>query len=118
MLYNEMIPTNSHIISIGNSPRPGLVMSSSKPKLQSRRVSLDLAGQGSSTNKKKKTGHTLFPTKLRALIDDAAREGNEHLISWLPGGTAFKIPDPDAFADQLLKRYFRQNRFKSFTRQL
>jgi HSF-type DNA-binding len=60
----------------------------------------------------------LFPAKLRGLLDDAVVEGNEHLISWLPGGNAFKIHDPDLLAERVLKRYFRQNSFKSFTRQL
>ncbi len=60
----------------------------------------------------------LFPMKLRRLLDDAVEEGNEHIISWLPNGKAFKIHDSDAFTDVILKRYFRQTRFKSFTRQL
>lgn len=60
----------------------------------------------------------LFPTKLRCILDDAVTEGNEHIVSWLPDGKAFKIHNPEAFTKVILRRYFRQTMFKSFTRQL
>ena len=60
----------------------------------------------------------LFPTKLRCILDDAVTEGNEHIVSWLPDGKAFKIHNPEAFTKIILRRYFRQTMFKSFTRQL
>jgi len=83
---------------------------------QSRQRSLDKRNRTHA--KKKKAVNTLFPAKLRGLLDDAVAEGNEHMISWLPGGNVFKIHDPDMLAEHLLKRYFRQNSFKSFSRQL
>jgi hypothetical protein len=59
-----------------------------------------------------------FPLKLRAVLNDAAVEGNEHILSWLPNGKAFKVHKPDLFASKLMKRYFRQSHFRSFTRQV
>jgi HSF-type DNA-binding len=59
-----------------------------------------------------------FPMKLRAVLNDAALEGNEHIISWLPHGKAFKVHKPDLFASMLMRRYFRQSHFRSFTRQV
>ncbi|KAG7340894.1 HSF-type DNA-binding protein [Nitzschia inconspicua] len=59
-----------------------------------------------------------FPMKLRALLDDASMEGNEHIVSWLPHGKSFKVHKPELFASVLMRRYFRQSHFRSFTRQL
>mmetsp|Transcript_39799 Transcript_39799/g.96043 ORF Transcript_39799/g.96043 Transcript_39799/m.96043 type:complete len:468 (-) Transcript_39799:1701-3104(-) len=61
---------------------------------------------------------SLFPWKLRQLINDAMVEGNAGIVSWLPDGTGFKVYEPELFASQILKRYFRQRHFRSFTRQL
>ncbi|KAL3899716.1 MAG: hypothetical protein SGARI_006400 [Bacillariaceae sp.] len=59
-----------------------------------------------------------FPLKLRTVLEDAANEGNDHIISWLPDGKAFKVHQPEMFSKVLMKRYFRQSHFRSFTRQL
>ena len=61
---------------------------------------------------------SLFPWKLRQLINDAMVEGNDHIVSWIPDGTGFKVYEPDLFASNILKRYFRQSHFRSFTRQV
>lgn len=76
----------------------------------------------SSTNKQSRHHHhyqnNRFPCKLRRLLDDATLEHNEHIISWLPDGKAFKIHDRHTFTTKLLGRYFCHNCFSSFTRQL
>jgi hypothetical protein len=59
-----------------------------------------------------------FPMKLRQILRDASSEGNEHIISWLPNGLAFRISQPEMFSKHLMKRYFRQSHYRSFTRQL
>lgn len=59
-----------------------------------------------------------FPMKLRTVLNDALLENNEHIISWLPHGKAFKVHKPDLFASQIMRRYFRQSHFRSFTRQV
>ena len=64
------------------------------------------------------SGKFLFPWKLNRLLNDAEREGNEDIVSWLPHGRAFKIHNPKEFERKLMKKYFRQSQFKSFTRQV
>ena len=39
-------------------------------------------------------------------------------IHWMPHGKAFVITDPDAFSADVLVRYFKSTKFKSFTRKL
>lgn len=39
-------------------------------------------------------------------------------IHWMPHGKAFVITDPDAFSTEVLARYFKSTKFKSFTRKL
>jgi hypothetical protein len=60
----------------------------------------------------------LFPFRLRRLLDDADREGNQSIVSWLSHGTAFKVHEPREFASRIMRKYFRQTHFKSFTRQV
>mmetsp|Transcript_625 Transcript_625/g.1145 ORF Transcript_625/g.1145 Transcript_625/m.1145 type:complete len:261 (+) Transcript_625:70-852(+) len=59
-----------------------------------------------------------FPMKLRQVLTDAGVEGNEHIISWLPCGTAFRVHKPVLFTQTIMRRYFRQSHYRSFTRQL
>ena len=59
-----------------------------------------------------------FPYKLHQLLDDAVQEGKEHIISWLPSGTAFKVHRPLLFTSEIMSNYFRQTQYKSFTRQV
>jgi hypothetical protein len=59
-----------------------------------------------------------FPFKLLQLLEDASKEGNEHVVSWLPHGKAFKVHKPVDFENKLIKRYFRQTKYRSFVRQV
>ncbi len=60
---------------------------------------------------------TQFPFRLHNMLDEAERCGHAHIVSWCPGGDSFKIHKP-AKLIQVLQRYFRQSKFKSFLRQL
>ena len=59
-----------------------------------------------------------FPWKLHQLLDDVENDGNEHIISWLPDGKGFKVHRPTDFTKLILHSYFRQTKYKSFTRQV
>lgn len=59
-----------------------------------------------------------FPRKLRRLLNDSEREGNQHIVSWLPHGGAFKVHKPKEFASQIVCRYFNHGQYRSFTRQV
>lgn len=67
----------------------------------------------------------VFPKRLYDMLENAERDGYDHLISWVSDGKAFKIhidgslekDDEKAIVD-VLKKTFNQTRFKSFLRQL
>jgi hypothetical protein len=59
-----------------------------------------------------------FPFQLHQLLREAERTGFQHIISWSPCGTMFKVHDPDAFAKFIMPNCFRHSRYKSFLRQL
>jgi len=64
------------------------------------------------------TSKRSFPFKLLQLLEDASLEGNEHIVSWLPHGKAFKVHKTTEFENELIGRYFRQTKYRSFVRQL
>ena len=60
-----------------------------------------------------------FPRKLLDVLNDAAKYGFEHIISWLPDGKSFRVHDPILFTGVIMPRYFQnQTKYKSFQRQL
>ena len=59
-----------------------------------------------------------FPWKLQQLLEDVTGDNNEHIISWIPEGNAFQIHKATAFERDIMPQYFRQTKFKSFTRQV
>lgn len=60
---------------------------------------------------------TQFPFRLHNMLDDAERSGHGHIVSWCAGGDCFKIHKPGQLIN-VLQKYFRQSKFKSFLRQL
>eukprot|EP00934_Nitzschia_sp_Nitz4_P006014 Nitzschia sp. Nitz4//scaffold124_size66437//25636//38731//NITZ4_006111-RA/size66437-processed-gene-0.6-mRNA-1//1//CDS//3329534552//6004//frame0 len=59
-----------------------------------------------------------FPWKLQEVLERAELDGFEHVVSWIPGSNCFKVHDPPTFVDQVLPRFFKQTKYKSFQRQL
>lgn len=60
-----------------------------------------------------------FPSRLYELLDDADKQGFDHIISWQHGGRSFKVHQPKYFALHIMQRYFAQTtKFKSFQRQM
>lgn len=62
-----------------------------------------------------------FPFKLHRLLEDAADQGNEHIVSWLPDGKSFKIHSKEEFEILILPRYYTTSfspKYRSFCRQL
>jgi hypothetical protein len=60
---------------------------------------------------------TQFPFRLHNMLDDAERSGHADIVSWCHGGESFKIHKPPKLIN-VLQKYFRQSKFKSFLRQL
>lgn len=48
----------------------------------------------------------VFPTKLHRMLSDAKREGFEHIVSWIHGGTAFRIHNVAEFMQKIAPLYF------------
>lgn len=63
---------------------------------------------------------TPFPMKLFSMLEhiDEVDQDLSDVISWLPHGRAFKVHKPKKFADTVLPRFFHQNKYASFQRQL
>lgn len=59
-----------------------------------------------------------FPYKLHILLCDMESTGQEHIISWVEDGKAFKIHDQEKFETSIQPRYFRQSKIASFIRQV
>jgi hypothetical protein len=64
------------------------------------------------------TMSSMFPYKLHEMLEYAEKRGMESIVSWLPDGRAFKVHQPEPFMKTLVPSYFKQNRYKSFQRQL
>lgn len=84
----------------------------SLPQSDGKRSSPILEDDDSDRGKRKKD----FPWKLHLMLEDAAREGNEHIVSWNPDGLSFQVHKTDAFLEKIMPRYFNQTQFRSFQR--
>lgn len=60
----------------------------------------------------------VFPYRLHKVVSDAELMGYQHIISWMPCGTMFKVHHVEAFATYILPRICRHSKYKSFLRQL
>ncbi|KAL3940909.1 MAG: hypothetical protein SGARI_000795 [Bacillariaceae sp.] len=52
------------------------------------------------------------------MLAEAASNGKEGIVSWLPEGGAFKVHQVPLFVTDILPLYFKQTKYKSFQRQL
>ncbi|KAL7545792.1 hypothetical protein ACHAWF_010857 [Thalassiosira exigua] len=59
-------------------------------------------------------GNHRFPFKLYELIEAVATSTESSIVSWNPGGRSFTIHDTDQLMEQVVPRYFRQTKFRSF----
>lgn len=59
-----------------------------------------------------------FVWKLYEMLEDVEKNGQEHIVSWVNEGKAFKVHKLNKFVDEIIPKYFRQSKYKSFQRQL
>lgn len=59
-----------------------------------------------------------FPRKLYRMLIDAEKNGEDHIVSFVPNGCAFIIHDSNQFVSQILHKCFTTKRLASFQRQL
>ncbi|KAL7524044.1 hypothetical protein ACHAXR_001641 [Thalassiosira sp. AJA248-18] len=61
---------------------------------------------------------TSFPFKLYAMLKHATNSSYSSVVSWKQDGRSFIIHDTDRFMRHVVPIYFKQTKFRSFTRQL
>ncbi len=59
-----------------------------------------------------------FPWKLYEMLERADDDDFASLVSWMPGDSSFKVHDSDNFVEEVMPRFFKQTKYKSFQRQL
>jgi hypothetical protein len=59
-----------------------------------------------------------FPAKLHRMLENAEKDGLQHIVSWVQRGAAFKVHDIHEFVRRITPLYFNQTKFESFRRQL
>jgi len=59
-----------------------------------------------------------FPWKLHDLLEQVEKDGMSHIISWLPGGKAFKVHKKEEFCYKIMPHYFSSNKYKTWQRSL
>lgn len=59
-----------------------------------------------------------FPWKLHELLEQAETTGDNAIISWLPGGKAFKVHKKEEFCNDVMPAFFNSNKYKTFQRSL
>jgi hypothetical protein len=59
-----------------------------------------------------------FLLKLHEMLDNVENTGNQHIVSWMPHGRAFKVYRAKSFVQKIIPYYFNQSKYKSFQRQL
>jgi hypothetical protein len=58
-----------------------------------------------------------FPWKLHELLEKTGK-GHSSVVSWLPGGKAFKVHKKENFCDELMPAFFHSSKYKTFQRSL
>jgi hypothetical protein len=52
------------------------------------------------------------------MLNDSQEAGAETIVSWLSHGRGFKVHESETFVKQVMARYFKQTKYKSFQRQV
>ena len=59
-----------------------------------------------------------FVWKLYEMLEGVEQSGEEHIVSWVQNGRAFRVHKLDEFVKDIVPTYFKQSKYKSFQRQL
>ena len=54
-----------------------------------------------------------FPRMLYDMLEAVTKDKQEHIVSWMPHGRAFKVHNPQAFEEQIMPMYFTE-KYDSF----
>ena len=67
---------------------------------------------------KTKESRKPFPCKVYDMLEDAAEQGFDDVVSWNSSGNGFMVHNKDKFTKEIIPLYFNQTKYKSFQRQL
>jgi hypothetical protein len=59
-----------------------------------------------------------FPQTLFQMLKETEEQGDGHIVSWQHDGQSFRVHRPGEFVEDILPKYFRCSKMKSFQRQL
>ncbi|GAX27986.1 hypothetical protein FisN_16Lh320 [Fistulifera solaris] len=59
-----------------------------------------------------------FPERLHYVLDEMARDHQEHIMGWDETGSGFQVHDRNLLEKEILPNFFRQTKYTSFQRQL
>lgn len=59
----------------------------------------------------------MFPCKLYRMLMDSETQGLTHIVSWHKDGRSFRVHNPQAFVDEVMPKYFKKAKYRSFQRQ-
>ena len=54
-----------------------------------------------------------FPWKLHDMLDRSFSEGYGDVVSWVDDGQAFRVHNAEVFVDHIMRRFFKQTKYKS-----
>jgi HSF-type DNA-binding len=87
--------------------------------MQDRSIKFAAASDNSSYSLASHKARIEFPWKLHQLLEDAEQNIiDREIVSWLPGGAAFKIHSKSKFSSEVMPLYFKTTTYKSFHRNL
>ncbi len=72
----------------------------------------------SDENQKEGRRGAQFPWKLHELLEQVEKDGMAQIVSWLPGGKAFKVHKKEEFCSKIMPHYFASNKYKTWQRSL
>jgi hypothetical protein len=58
-----------------------------------------------------------LPWKLHEMLDATEKDGLASVVSWLPDQRSFKVYQNEPFVRDIMPKWFRQSKYKSFQRQ-
>ena len=59
-----------------------------------------------------------FVWKLYEMLEDVESSNQEGIVSWVRNGTGFKVHNLEKFVDEIIPKYCKLSKYKSFQRQL
>mmetsp|Transcript_23537 Transcript_23537/g.67419 ORF Transcript_23537/g.67419 Transcript_23537/m.67419 type:complete len:316 (-) Transcript_23537:159-1106(-) len=73
---------------------------------------------GAAGGKQTKEVRQPFPWKVYEMLEDAEAQGFDDIVSWNAEGNGFVVHNKERFTKEIISKYFKQSRYKSFQRQL